>query len=165
MTARFHAFATAIVLLGPVAVADAQSPDRQMTVFVTAALDAAAAQAGTKNDAATPKDLIGSVVDVKDAISGAGMRGRRKHLVLVGTASEAQLIVEIRGRRSNRGPGLFGRDYILVFALKQGAERERVLEASGKGSWKVAGAVVATMVDEFARDHGAVPAKAGAAAR
>jgi hypothetical protein len=164
MTTTIPALAVVMALLGTVAVADAQSPDRQMTIFVTAALDSAATR-GPKDDAATPKDLIGSVVDVKNAITGAGMRGRRKHLVLVESASEAQLVVEIRGRRSNRGPGLFGREYILVFALKEGAEPERVLEAAGKGSWKVAGAVLATIVDEFARDHGTAPAKTGAAAR
>jgi hypothetical protein len=151
MTTRLPALAL-MMLLGTVAVAEAQGPERQLTVFVTAALDGAGQ--GETKDAASPKDLIGTVVDVKNAITGSGLRGRRKHLVLVGSAAEAQLIVEIRGRRSSYGPGLFGRNYTVLFAIKPRPDApERVMEASGKGSWKVAGAVVASMVDEFARDH------------
>jgi hypothetical protein len=153
MTSRFPAL-TLLLLLGTVAVAEAQNAEKRMTVFVTAALDGTTTN-GTKDDP-TSKDLIGSVVDVKNAIKGSGMRGRRKHLELVAAATEAELIVEVRGRRSGGGRGL-GRTYVLVFAIKHGAEPERVLEANGNGSWKLAGAVAATMVDEYARDH----AKAG----
>lgn len=157
MTTRFHALATMIVLLGTVTVAEAQRPESQLSVFVSVA-PSASTQGDTSYDAATLDELNGSAVDVKNAITGRGIRGRRKHLVLAKSAAEAQLIVEIQARRSKFGLGLFGRNYYVLFALKPGGLLRpetpvRVIEASGKGSWKVAGAVVASLVDEYARDH------------
>ena len=151
------------VFLSTVAVAHAQGPDRRLSVFVTA------------STAASQEDLAGSVEDVKRAVEGAGIRGRRKHLTLVDSAAEAHLIIEIRARRSAFGmPLLFGRNYAVVYAVKPGSKitsaqfaampvamaspaigpcgRAGVAgEGSGKGSWKVAGAVVASMVDTLAK--------------
>lgn len=155
-----------IVFLSTVAVAHAQGPDRRLSVFVTA------------STATSQEDLAGSVEDVKRAVEGAGIRGRRKHLTLVDSAAEAHLIVEIRARRSAFGmPVLFGRNYAVVYAVKPGSKvtaatfaamprgdglaggsargdaQELLGEGSGKGSWKVAGAVVASMVDRLAKTH------------
>jgi hypothetical protein len=156
-----------IVFLATVAVAHAQGPDRRLAVFVTAATTA------------SQEDLAGSVEDVKLAVEGAGIRGRRKHLVLVNSAADAHLIVEIRSRRSAFGmPALFGRNYTVLYAVKPGSKitaarfaatrgdgsagragaaaqdaPELLLEASGKGSWKLAGAIAATQVDTLAKKH------------
>jgi hypothetical protein len=156
-----------IVFLSAVAVAHAQGPDRRLAVFVTAAPSAS-------------QEMAGSVEDVKLAVEGAGIRGRRKHLTLVNSAADAHLIVELRARQSAFGmPLLFGRNYAVFYAVKPGSKitaaqfaamprgdgsagrtgaaaqdaPELLLAASGKGSWKVAGAIVASRVDSLAKKH------------
>jgi hypothetical protein len=167
-----------IVFLSAVAVAHAQGPDRRVAVFVTAATTAS-------------QEMAGSVEDVKRAVEGAGIRGRRKHLTLVDSATDAHLIVELRARRSAFGmPVLFGRNYTVIYAVKPGskitaaqfarmprgdgsADRtgaaaqdppELLLEASVKGSWKLAGAIVATRVDTLAERHADLLLKSAAEA-
>ena len=99
-----------IVFLSAVAVAHAQGPDRRLAVFVTAAPSAS-------------QEMAGSVEDVKRAVEGAGIRGRRKHLTLVDSAADAHLIVELRARRSAFGmPVLFGRNYTVIYAVKPGSK-------------------------------------------
>jgi hypothetical protein len=179
MTARLHALVT-VMLLGAASAAHAKGSDSPLTVFVTAAPTANVA-GDTPDGAETADKLAGSVDDVKKAITGAGIRGRRKHLVLVDSPAQAQLVVEVRSRRGAFGGlGLFNRFYFVVFAIKPGAklapeqlaalprdhrqgglvakpvtqdDPEWVFEASGRGSWKVAGAVAASMVDRFAEVH------------
>jgi hypothetical protein len=47
--------------------------------------------------------LIDSVEDIKQALGGYGLAGKKENVRLVDTASEAQLIVDVVGRRSGSG--------------------------------------------------------------
>ena len=170
MITRLHAFVSLLVLgTAAVAAAAPRSPESPMTVFVTVAAGSPAG-ADVQYDAATLDELIGSAEDVKKAVVGAGIRGRRKHLVLVDSAAEAQLVVEVQARRSKYGFGVFGRNYFVLFGIKRGGQLstglvERSVEAHGKGSWKVAGAVVADIVDRFAEDQAATLTKTASVTR
>jgi hypothetical protein len=179
MTTRL--FLATAMLLGTVSVAGAAGNEPQLTVFVTATPSADVA-------ADSPEQLAGTVDDVKKAITGAGLRGRRKHLVLVDSPAQAQLLVEVRARRSGSpfglgvAGGVLNRKHFVLFAIKPGATisaerfaaiprtdaRERLefgpmrpdapewlMEALGRGSWKLAGAIVASLVDDFAEAHAA----------
>ena len=168
-----------IVFLSTVAVAHAQGPNRGLAVFVTTAPSAS-------------QEMAGSVEDVQRAVEGVGIRGRRKHLTLVDSAADAHLIVELRERRSAFAlPVLFGRHYAVLYAVKPGSKittaqfaamprgdgsagrtgaaaqdaPELLLEASAKGSWKLAGAIVATRVDQLAKKHADLLLKPAADAR
>jgi hypothetical protein len=143
---------------------------------VRAAEESAALATARHLYAKTSNDQADSVEDVKRGLTGAGLRSRQEHVVLVETAADAHLIVEIRGRRSTAGSrGLFGRHYFVLFAVKAGPKLtaqqyaaiprnhresglvarprpdvpEWLFEALGGGSWKVAGSVVASLVDQF----------------
>jgi hypothetical protein len=49
-----------------------------------------------------PESLTDSVADVKDAFVGKGIAMKREHIVVASSREEAQLLVEIDGRRSDR---------------------------------------------------------------
>jgi hypothetical protein len=49
-----------------------------------------------------PESLSDSVQDVKDALVGKGIAAKREHIALASSREDAQLVVEIDGRRSDR---------------------------------------------------------------
>lgn len=63
--------------------------------------------------------LAESAEDVRKAIAGTGLRGRRQNLRLVDSAADAQLIVEIKGRRSGGGL-LLARSHSVLVGVKAG---------------------------------------------
>ena len=204
MTRRYMSAALAL-LVGTSSVLQAQSPAEVLSVFVAVApvisdsqteeqrqaafadgakksKDPAAALANAKLlcGRVDQNELAGSIDDTRKGITGAGLRGRRNHVVLADSAADADLIVELKCRRSARGSGgLFGRQHFVLFGIKPGpklnADRfaamprndrvggllvraesstpEWMFEAVGAGSWKVAGSVVASLVDTFAASY------------
>jgi hypothetical protein len=123
--------------------------------------------------------VVDSIEDSRKGFSGAGMRSKRENVILVDSADAAQVIVELRGRRTAPGVGLFGQQFIVLAAIKPGpklgaaqfaaiprAERteefvrgpqpdapEWLFEAVGTGSWKSAGTVVSNRVAKFLSDN------------
>jgi hypothetical protein len=49
-----------------------------------------------------PASLTDTVGDVKDALAGKGIAFKREHVVVASSREEAQLVVEVDGRRSDR---------------------------------------------------------------
>ena len=49
-----------------------------------------------------PERLGDSVEDIKKSANGVGMAGRKENVTIVGAPAEAQLIVEVNGRRSDK---------------------------------------------------------------
>ena len=141
-----------------------------------------AALAGVAEDYAVRDEAaVDSIEDIIRALGGTGLAGRRKHVQVVTSAAEAQLIVEIKDRRSAIGVGTLlnmvanKRRYVLYAikagpqitadqfaAIPQSFERQRIarprpdapewlFESMGSTSWKNAGAIAASTIDSFAK--------------
>jgi hypothetical protein len=104
---------------------DAWPQDAQDAMF-----DADEAVALTQADYAyrkiKPQGLADSAEDIRKAIAGAGMSGEKNNIRLVSSAEEAQLIVEVNGRRSSSSGATGGllavRDdqFYISFLVKAG---------------------------------------------
>ena len=71
-----------------------------------------------------PTGLSDSVEDIKQATAGAGLAGQKAGVTIVQTRDEAQLILEVNGRRSGKiaGFGLRDDQYWISFLVKPGAK-------------------------------------------
>ena len=122
-----------------------------------------------------------SVEDVQHAITGEGLEKPRTNVRLVNSEAEAQLVVEIRNRRSKMGSGALlqmavNKSVYVLFSIKAGPKAttaqfaaiprtfsymkvagprpgapEWLFEAVGMTAWRTAGRVIADTVDTFAK--------------
>ena len=68
-----------------------------------------------------PSGLSDSANDIKKSLNGDGLAGKKENVTVVPTREDAQLIVEVNGRRSaNTGGGFRDNEYWVSFVIKAG---------------------------------------------
>ena len=104
---------------------DAWPPDIQDQMYAAEEAEALA-EADWAYRKVKQEGLSDTAEDVRKSIIGDGMAGKKEHITLVGSAAEAQLIVEVNGRRSGSSGAQGGlmalRDdlYWISFFVKPG---------------------------------------------
>lgn len=101
-------------------------PADAMAAYADAEEAAALASADYWYRTVKPAGLSDSVEDIKRAVAGEGLAGQKSGVTIVQTRDEAQLIIEVNGRRSGKSGlqggmiGLKDDQYWISFLLKPG---------------------------------------------
>jgi hypothetical protein len=123
---------------------DAWPQDAQDPMF-DAEEAAALAQADYAYRKVKSEGLADSAEDIRKAILGGGLSGEKNHIRVVSSASEAQLIVEVNGRRSSSSGAAGGlmavRDdqFYISFLMKAGPKLQAERFASVPRTYRLRG--------------------------